>query len=55
MAARALKTQEEIDSIPLDQEILIELPGGVSSDDTDPSEKPTKAKINPILTRTARP
>jgi len=45
--ARALKTQEEIDSIPLDQEILIELPGGVSSDDTAPPAEAKQPKAKP--------
>lgn len=35
MAQRALKTQDEINEIPLDQPILVELPGGLSSDDAD--------------------
>lgn len=41
MAPRALKTEEEIAAIPLDQEILVELPGGVVDDigKTDPIEK----------------
>src|ERR1700744_4249338 len=32
MALRALKTEEEIAGVPLDQPILIELPGGMSDD-----------------------
>lgn len=35
MALRALKTEEEIANIPLDQEILIELPGGISEEEPE--------------------
>lgn len=42
VALRALKTDEEIAGIPLDQTILIELPGAVIEE--EPREKPGKVK-----------
>jgi hypothetical protein len=42
MALRALKTDEEIAAIPLDQEILVELPGGVIDEEQTEPEKPSK-------------
>lgn len=41
MALRAVKTEEEIASIPQDQPILIELPGGVIDDEPE-DKKPSK-------------
>jgi hypothetical protein len=46
MALRAVKTEEEIRSIPTDQPILIELPGGVIEDDLDLKAKKTE-KLEP--------
>lgn len=46
MAQRALKTDEEISAIPLDQEILIELPGGTDEGDGGAAEKPGKTPID---------
>src|SRR5262249_47002607 len=48
MAQRALKTQEEINEIPIDQEIVVELPGGVSEDtEVEVKPKPAKAEKKP--------
>lgn len=45
MALRALKTDEEISHVPLDQPILVELPGGVID---EPEVKPAKtSKVEP--------
>lgn len=41
MVNRAFKTDEEIAGIPLDQEIMIELPDGVSIETDKPAEKKT--------------
>ena len=43
MALRAVKTDEEISHIPLDQPILVELPGGVA-DEEIPEVKTGKTK-----------
>lgn len=44
MALRALKTDEEIAAIPLDQPILVELPGGVIDDIDDTDDKGGKVE-----------
>lgn len=49
MALRALKTEEEIAGIPLDQPILVELPGGVEDEPNDP--KPAKTALEPDAKR----
>jgi len=43
---RALKTEEEIAAIPLDQEILVELPGGMTEEEPAVVEKPEKGKAD---------
>lgn len=45
MSLRAVKTDEEISHIPLDQPILVELPGGVA--DEEAPEKPGKTAKEP--------
>jgi multidrug efflux pump subunit AcrA (membrane-fusion protein) len=47
MALRALKTEEEIAGIPLDQPILVELPGGLTEETPDPKETKAKPEIDP--------
>jgi len=49
MALRALKTEEEIAGIPLDQPILVELPGGVVEEEEKQEAK--KADIEPDAKR----
>lgn len=46
-ALRALKTEEEINSIPLDQPILVELPSGVIEDGVDPGVIEPKGESDP--------
>lgn len=47
MAARALKTEEEISAVPLDQPVLVELPDGVGEieDDSGKSVEDTGSKV----------
>lgn len=48
MALRALKTDEEAAAIPLDQPILIELPGGVIEDESDDKKPEPKARTSKV-------
>ena len=47
MALRAVKTEEEIRSIPTDQPILIELPGGVIEDEPDDKKGIKTERLEP--------
>ena len=47
MALRALKTEEEIAGIPLDQPILVELPGGLAEEPESSEDKAAVAKTKP--------
>lgn len=47
MALRAVKTEEEIASIPQDQPILIELPGGVIEDEPGDKKAAKTSKVEP--------
>lgn len=47
MALRALKTEEEIAGIPLDQEILVELPSATIADPVIEDKKTEKPEIDP--------